>query len=120
MSLPLVPTRLYCPPSRTRRNGPLRSTLTPHPEPRWCLTEPTQPMIKAAIVPLGAVVFFAAAQVSLSHQFPTETAVNEAVSRRANRITLRQKLLEAQNAQAKGELVSAAKLYDDSWELIQK
>jgi type II secretory pathway component GspD/PulD (secretin)/tetratricopeptide (TPR) repeat protein len=50
---------------------------------------------------------------------PQETAVNEAVYRQANRITLRQKLADAQAAQERRALPTAAKLYDEAWELVQ-
>jgi type II secretory pathway component GspD/PulD (secretin)/tetratricopeptide (TPR) repeat protein len=49
-----------------------------------------------------------------------ETAVNEAVIRQADRIALRQKLADARSAQERGELGKAAKLYDDSWDLVQR
>jgi len=39
--------------------------------------------------------------------------VNEAVYRQANRVTLRQKLDAARDAQERGDLANAAKLYDD-------
>jgi type II secretory pathway component GspD/PulD (secretin)/beta-lactamase regulating signal transducer with metallopeptidase domain len=52
------------------------------------------------------------------HQRPEEAAVNEAVYRQANRITLRQRLADARGAQDRHALASAAKLYDDAWELV--
>ena len=41
-------------------------------------------------------------------------AVDEAIYRQANRITLRQKLQDARAAQARHDLEAAAKLYDPS------
>jgi hypothetical protein len=46
--------------------------------------------------------------------------VNEAVYRQANRVTLRQKLDAARDAQERGDMANASKLYDDAWELIVK
>jgi type II secretory pathway component GspD/PulD (secretin)/tetratricopeptide (TPR) repeat protein len=76
-------------------------------------------MIKAAIVPLGAIVLLATTPFSWAESNPQESAVNEAIYRQANRITLRQKIEAARNAQERGELANAAKLYDDAWELVQ-
>jgi type II secretory pathway component GspD/PulD (secretin)/tetratricopeptide (TPR) repeat protein len=77
-------------------------------------------MIKAATIPLGIILFLATAPVSWSQAPATDTAVNEAIYRQANRITLRQKLTDARIAQERGDLPAAAKLYDDAWELVQK
>ena len=77
-------------------------------------------MMKAAILPLALTFLFAAASASNAQTQPQETAVNEAVYRQANAIALRQKLADARAAQERRALPSAAKLYDDSWELVQK
>jgi len=76
-------------------------------------------MIKAATLSLAFILLLAAA-VSSAQTPPEETAVNEAVYRQANRITLRQKLADARAAQDRHALSTAAKLYDDAWELVQK
>ena len=55
-----------------------------------------------------------------SNQTPVEVAVNQAVYREANRITLRQRLTDARAAQDDHSLASAAKLYDEVWELVLK
>ncbi len=47
-------------------------------------------------------------------------AVNEAVLRQANTIVLRQKLAEAKNAVAHGDLPGAAKIYEDAYTLVQQ
>jgi tRNA A-37 threonylcarbamoyl transferase component Bud32/tetratricopeptide (TPR) repeat protein len=49
---------------------------------------------------------------------PEEAAVNEAVYRQANRITLGQRLAEARAAQERRAFASSAKLYDDAWGLV--
>jgi predicted Ser/Thr protein kinase len=49
---------------------------------------------------------------------PEEATVNEAVYRQANLITLRQRLTDARTAQERRAFASAAKLYDDAWELV--
>src|SRR6516162_4954590 len=76
--------------------------------------------MKAATLPLGLTVLLATAPVIYGQLSPTESAVNEAVMREANRITLRQKIEDAKAATARHELPLAAKLYDDSWDLVQK
>src|SRR5512138_230451 len=77
-------------------------------------------MMKAALLPLGLTLFLATAAVSFGQAPPQETAINEAVMRQAARISLRQKLVQASEAQARGDLPAAAKLYDDCWDLVQK
>src|ERR1039458_8184817 len=77
-------------------------------------------MMKAATLPLALSLLLTAAPASKAQTPPQETAVNEAVYRQANRITLRQKLADARAAQDRGALPTAAKLYDDSWDLVQK
>jgi len=51
---------------------------------------------------------------------PSAEAVNEAVLRQANTIVLRQKLEDARNAQTRGDLQGAAKLYEDAYDLVEK
>src|SRR5262245_47966463 len=121
ISLLLLRTKLYFPRNRIRRNGPSRTTLMLLRLNRVSvLQNATEPMIKAAIVPLGALLFFATTPVSLAQAPDQEMAVNEAVYRQANIITLRNRLAEARGAQDRGQLPIAAKLYDDAWELVQK
>ena len=75
--------------------------------------------MKAATLPLGLTLLLAAATVCQAQVPAQETAINEAVMRQANRIALRQKLAEAYAAQQRRDLANAAKLYDDSWALVQ-
>ena len=77
-------------------------------------------MIKAATLSLALILLLTAAPAASAQTPPQEAAVNEAVYRQANRITLRQKLADARAAQDRHALASAAKLYDDAWELVQK
>ena len=77
-------------------------------------------MMKAATLSLALTLLLAAAPAADAQTPPQEAAVNEAVYRQANRITLRQKLADARAAQDRRALSSAAKLYDDAWELVQK
>ncbi|MGD0261374.1 MAG: hypothetical protein ABSD29_16290, partial [Verrucomicrobiota bacterium] len=77
-------------------------------------------MMKAATLPLALILLLTAVPASQGQAPPQETAVNEAVYRQANRITLRQKLADARAAQERGALITAAKLYDDAWDLVQK
>ena len=79
-------------------------------------------MTKAVILPLGLMLLLAAAPVSRAQAQATaeETAVNEAIYRQANRVILIQKLAEARSAQSRNAPASAAKLYDEAWDLAQK
>ena len=84
------------------------------------LPNATETMMKAATLPLVLTLLLAAGPASEAQTQPQETAVNEAVYRQANRIDLRQKLADARAAQDRHALPSAAKVYDDAWELVQK
>src|SRR5438552_8235947 len=77
-------------------------------------------MIKAATIPLGLTLLLALSPGGNAQAPGQETAVNEAIYRQANTITLRQKLADARSAQDRRDLVTAAKLYSDCWDLIQK
>src|SRR5512135_626732 len=77
-------------------------------------------MIKAASLPLALILLFTAAPAVYAQPQPLQEAVNEAVYRQANTITLRQKLADARAAQDRRALPTAAKLYDDAWDLAQK
>jgi general secretion pathway protein D len=76
-------------------------------------------MTKAATLTVGLSLLLSATAVSYAQAPAQESAVNEAVVRQAQRIQLRQKLEEAASAQQRGDLPSAAKLYDKSWDLVQ-
>ncbi len=75
-------------------------------------------MIKATTLSLALILLLTAAPTASAQTSPEEAAVNEAVYRQANRITLRQRLADARAAQDRHALASAAKLYDDAWELV--
>src|ERR1035441_2295748 len=77
-------------------------------------------MMKAATLPLALILLLTAALASNGQTPAQETAVNEAVYRQANHITLRQKLADGRAAQDRRAFPTAAKLYDDAWELVQK
>jgi general secretion pathway protein D len=77
-------------------------------------------MMKAATLPLALTLLLTAASTALAQTPPQETAVNEAVYRQANHIALRQKLVDARAAQDRHAPTTAAKLYDDAWDLVQK
>ncbi len=97
--------------------------LVPHPEPRQSLVflpTATETMMKAATLPLALILLLTAVPAAPAQTSPQETAVNEAVYRQANHIALRQKLVDARAAQDRRAPVTAAKLYDDAWDLVQK
>jgi tetratricopeptide (TPR) repeat protein len=77
-------------------------------------------MTKAAPLSLGFILLLAAAAMLPAQTSPTDAAVNEAVLRQANTIILRQKLLDAKNAAARGDLPGAAKLYEDANTLVEQ
>lgn len=78
-------------------------------------------MTKAVSALLGCVLIFAGSPASPAQtNSPAEIAVSEAVLRQANTIVLRQKLVEAQDAVAHNDLLVAAKLYEDAYQLVQK
>ena len=77
-------------------------------------------MMKPVTLSLTLILFLAALPAPGAQTPPQDTAVNEAVYRQANRITLRQKLADARAAQERRAFPAAAKLYDDAWELVQK
>src|ERR1035438_9221956 len=77
-------------------------------------------MMKAATLPLALILLLTVVPASKAQTPPQETAVNEAVYRQANCITLRQKLADGRAAQDRGAFSIAAKLYDDAWDLVQK
>src|SRR5262249_18699570 len=74
--------------------------------------------MKAVTLPLGLTLCLASANFVFAQAPAQETAVNEAVIRQADRIALRQKLADARATQERGDLLKAAKLYDDAWELV--
>ena len=80
----------------------------------------TEPMIKAPIFSIGLLVALAAAPASYSQAPGQDTAIQEGIRRQAARITLREKLARARDAEARGDLVTAGKLYDEAWALTQQ
>src|SRR5882724_561715 len=76
-------------------------------------------MTKAATLPLILTLLFGAFGASQAQTAPGQTAIDEVIRRQAARITLREKLTAAQAAVARGDLITAATLYDDAWVLIQ-
>jgi tetratricopeptide (TPR) repeat protein len=78
-------------------------------------------MIKAVSVSLGFVLILAGTLTSPAQtNSPASMAVSEAVLRQANTIVLRQKLVQAKGAMMQGNVVAAAKLYEDAYALVQQ
>jgi tetratricopeptide (TPR) repeat protein len=77
-------------------------------------------MTKAALIFLGlaALVVFPATVPAQDN--PANLAVNEAVLRQANTIVLRQKLSDAKAVAQRGDIVNAAKLYQESLTLAEQ
>jgi len=76
-------------------------------------------MRKAASVSFGLVFLFATATVSWAQRAPEDAAIEEAIRRQADVITLRQKLAQARDAEARKDLAATAKLYGDAYKLVQ-
>jgi len=75
-------------------------------------------MIKAVTLPFCVLLLCAA---SLSAQTsPTDTAINEAVMRQAKTIVLNQKLVDARRLDSRGDLVDAAVLYQEAYDLTEQ
>jgi len=78
-------------------------------------------MTKAAILFFGLAALIALpATKSVAQDNATAIAVNEAVMRQANTILLRQKLTEAQSVEQRGDIVGAAKIYQECCDLVEK
>ena len=77
-------------------------------------------MIKATITSLCFSLAFSFIASAQSQPAAVDDAVTESVRREANKIDLRRALADAQEAQKKGEVFPAAKLYEKGWELAQK
>src|SRR5258708_7356930 len=77
-------------------------------------------MTKAVHLSLGLIFLLTAAATLPAQTAATDTAVNEAVLRQANTIVLRQKLADAQSTSSRGDLLAAAKSYEDAYTLVMQ
>src|SRR5258705_8341140 len=77
-------------------------------------------MIKAQTISLGLLLLLSALSPAWSQPSPQQTAIDEDIRRQAAKITLRQTLADARSAEQRKDLVTAAKLYDSSWDLCQQ
>ena len=77
-------------------------------------------MTKAVSLSLGFILLLASAAALPAQTSPTDMAVNQAVLDQANTIVLRQKLVDAKSAAARGDLVTAAKYYEEAYALTQQ
>ena len=75
-------------------------------------------MIKAVLLTTSLALVLASGQNASAQAQPQDDAINEAVMRQANLISLRAKLAEARSAQARKDTHLAAKLYQDCWSLV--
>jgi hypothetical protein len=76
-------------------------------------------MTKAVSLSLGVILLLASAAALSAQTSPADMAVNQAVLNQANTIVLRQKLADAKSATARGDLVTAAKNYEEAYALTQ-
>ncbi len=78
-------------------------------------------MRKAASLSLGFILLAVSTATSPAQtNSPEDMAVTEAVLRQANTIVLRQRLVDAKSAAARGDLAGAAKLYQEAYGLVQQ
>jgi len=77
-------------------------------------------MTKAALLLFGLAALVALPATAPAQDNSTAIAVNEAVLRQANTIVLRQKLAAARNAMQAGDMVTGAKLYQESCDLVEQ
>ena len=75
-------------------------------------------MTKAALLFFGLAALLALPAAVPAQDNTTAIAVNEAVLRQANTIVLRQKLADARRVELGGDTVAAAKLYQESCEMV--
>src|SRR5215471_16374953 len=76
--------------------------------------------MKAAITPLALVGFLGTASLLPAQQPYRDEAVKQGVMRQEKLIQLRTKLEAARVAEQQHDLPKAAKLYDDSWSLVEQ
>ncbi|MEY4387638.1 MAG: hypothetical protein RLY20_2921 [Verrucomicrobiota bacterium] len=77
-------------------------------------------MMRPHCLTIGLAVLVAGAVNSFAQAPATRSAIDEAVVRQAKSIELRGKLAQAQDAQKRGDLDAAAKLYDASVKLVRE
>ena len=77
-------------------------------------------MTKAAFISLGLAALVLIPAAVPAQDNPAAAAVNEAVMRQANTIVLRQKLSDAKAVAQRGDMVNAAKLYQEAVTLAQQ
>src|ERR1039458_6035362 len=77
-------------------------------------------MTKAAFISLGLAALVVFPATMPAQDTSANLAVNEAVLRQANTIVLRQKLSDARAVAQRGDIVNAAKLYQESVTLAQQ
>ena len=76
-------------------------------------------MTKAVLHSLGILLLLTTV-LPAQNNSATDMAINRAVMDQANTILLRQKLEDAKNAAARGDLLGAAKLYEDAKQLVDE
>lgn len=76
-------------------------------------------MIRSNSLSLGLAVLVASSASLIAQAPPTDSAIVEAVRRQADTKILQEKLAAAQDAHRRGDLVVAAKLYEDCYSKVQ-
>ena len=81
---------------------------------------PSKNMTKAVFSAICSAFFICGGVAAVAQTTSTTAAVDEAVRREADRLQLRQKIADAGIARAKGDLLEAARLYQDSFSLANR
>ena len=76
-------------------------------------------MIRSYRLSLGFALLVASSAPVFAQATPTDTAIKEAVQREYYTKLLQQKLASAQEAQQRGNLPAAAKIYEEAWKYVQ-
>jgi type II secretory pathway component GspD/PulD (secretin) len=76
-------------------------------------------MIRSISLSLGLTLLVGSAAGAFAQSTQTDAAIQEAVRRQADTITLRQKLAAAQEAERRGDLNTAANLYETCYKFVQ-
>ncbi|HAV62937.1 MAG TPA: hypothetical protein DCY13_11300, partial [Verrucomicrobiales bacterium] len=81
---------------------------------------PKKHMTKVVLYAVCSAVLISGGLTASAQNTGTTVAVDEAVRREADRLQLRQKLADGKVAEQKGDLLEAARLYQESFSLANR
>ena len=76
-------------------------------------------MTKAASLSIGLMVLCGTIVIGRAQSSPQDAAIKEAIQRQHDTLLLRQKIADAQAAEARKDVPGAAKLYEEAYKLVQ-